>query len=362
MKVVLLGSGVLPIPPPGWGAVERAIEGLAEGLRSLGNEVIVVNRVWDRRPADEYRFALQLPTLLKGVDRDVLHASTPVVGNSLGMRGMPYVYTSHSRHWSGTRGPTERFGFLLECRACAQAERTIALTADVSLRMARARPPTPARRIRIVPNGIDVARFAPDWAARTGHRLLGVGAIHPRKRWHLAVEALRELPGSTLTLAGPVQNEAYAQQLRGRAPPGSLNFAGEVSASDLAKLYSTHDVLVHPSGSELQSIAVLEAMASALPVVGMAILADELPGPLASQLVPESGSEKEKVQGLRQRLGELLADPDRRRQEGTQLRQHALETYNWSVVAQRVLDVYKEVNAPGSARPRLPRGSRPVLS
>ena len=259
MDVLLIGSGVLPIPPPGWGAVEKAIDGLARGLRESGIHVEVLNRTYSQHPRDEYRFALEVPDLLRERSYDVAHASTPVVGNALLLRGFSYVYTSHSRHWWGARSPTERLGFHLEKRACAGARRVIALSSAVAERMSRVRPPTPSRNVRVIPNGVDTELFRPDWSSRTGRRILGVGAIHPRKRWHLAARVVREIPQAELVLVGPVQDPKYARDLeRWIGAPGRLTLTGEIPEADLALQFARSDVYFHPSGSELLSLAVLE--------------------------------------------------------------------------------------------------------
>jgi len=43
MKIVLIGAGNLPIPPPGWGAIEILIWDIYENLKENGNEVYIIN-------------------------------------------------------------------------------------------------------------------------------------------------------------------------------------------------------------------------------------------------------------------------------------------------------------------------------
>ena len=362
MDVLLIGSGVLPIPPPGWGAVEKAIDGLARGLRESGIHVEVLNRTYSQHPRDEYRFALEVPDLLRERSYDVAHASTPVVGNALLLRGFSYVYTSHSRHWWGARSPTERLGFHLEKRACAGARRVIALSSAVAERMSRVRPPTPSRNVRVIPNGVDTELFRPDWSSRTGRRILGVGAIHPRKRWHLAARVVREIPQAELVLVGPVQDPKYARDLeRWIGAPGRLTLTGEIPEADLALQFARADVYFHPSGSELLSLAALEALSSALPVLGSDVLSPQAPVPEAGFLVPEPLDEGEKIRLWREHLESILRDEPSRRAMGQAGRWHALENYSWPRVAQQVVEVYRETIAQSPSKPRLPPGSRPVL-
>lgn len=356
MRVVLVGTGSLPIPPPGWGAVERAIDGLARSLRALNVEVDIVHQVGKGGRWDEYRFALKVPKLLKGRSWDILHVSTPVVASVLRERGIPFVYTSHSRHWSGTQGLSQRWGFYLEKRACARARRTIALTPEVAQRMLKVHPRPRAEQIRVIPNGVDLERFRPDWDTRHGTQILGVGAVHPRKRWHLAARAIHDLPGATLTIVGPIQDAEYAAGLDAQAGGGHrVSLPGEVSEVELLHRYASADMLVHPSGSELLSISVMEAMASSLPVVGTSILQEEVPNGEAGVLVPEEGSPTQQVLALQEALRGLLDSRVRRLTLGEGARKVAEQRYGWDQVAKRTLAMYEELLAsPAGPLPAAP--------
>ncbi|MDE1838054.1 MAG: glycosyltransferase family 4 protein [Euryarchaeota archaeon] len=345
MRVLLLGSGVLPVPPTGWGAVERAVDGLSRGLRSLGVEADILQRVGRGRPSDEYRFALALPKMLRQERFDLLHASTPVVANRLVLKGLPYVYTSHSRHWNGpTHGLTQAWGFYLEKRACSRARGTIALTSEVADLMRRVHPPTRPERTRVIPNGVDPSFFRADWSVRLGHQVLGVGAVHPRKRWHLAARAVQEVPEALLTIVGPVQDAAYAQRVvKEGGGPERVVLTGEVPEEELLRRYATSDLLLHPSGSELLSISVLEAMASSLPVVGTTVLSGEVPGGTVGVLVDERLPTDPMVAAFRDALLALLPDGSRRRVMGEAGRRVIEERHSWVKVAEATLAFYREL-------------------
>lgn len=92
----------------------------------------------------------------------------------------------------------------------------------------------PARRIHVVPNGIDGARFRHDSQVRAATRALldipsgafvvgGVGRLVPGKRFDLLVRAVAALPGVRLLLAGDGPERGRC----GRSPGGS----GPVTAS-----------------------------------------------------------------------------------------------------------------------------------
>ncbi len=46
MKIVLIGPGIMPIPPTGWGAVEILVWDTKIALEKLGHEVLIINTKW----------------------------------------------------------------------------------------------------------------------------------------------------------------------------------------------------------------------------------------------------------------------------------------------------------------------------
>ena len=53
MRIVLVGPGIMPIPPTGWGAVEILIWDTKNALEALGHEVKIVNTKDGRQILDE---------------------------------------------------------------------------------------------------------------------------------------------------------------------------------------------------------------------------------------------------------------------------------------------------------------------
>lgn len=144
----------------------------------------------------------------------------------------------------------------------------------------------PCERIARIPNAVELQRFAPDARARARvRRRLGledvtwvtIGRVGRRKAQALLVEAWALLPPPrpTLLIVGPVGdgalggNAEYARRLRGRIEElqlgGSVRLLGE--RDDVADLLSAADGFVFASQREGLPTAVLEALASGLPVV-----------------------------------------------------------------------------------------------
>ena len=136
-------------------------------------------------------------------------------------------------------------------------------------------------KITIHRTGLDHAIFRPlDRAAcriRLGLPpdqpvLACVGALIERKGQRFAIEALAEVPGAILVLAGAGPDEA---NLRGLATSLGLaarvRFLGSVPMAELPEVLSAADVFVLPTASEGLANAWVEALACGTPVVTTAI-------------------------------------------------------------------------------------------
>ena len=119
----------------------------------------------------------------------------------------------------------------------------------------------------------------PPWVSDDGvpmrqsreHRrtILFLSRLHPVKNLELLLEAWplvqKCMPESRLLVAG-AGNADYVRNLRARAA-GDVSFLGHVEAEQKRKLLADADLFVLPSLHENFGIAVLEALASGLPVV-----------------------------------------------------------------------------------------------
>ena len=341
MRVLLVGTGVQPIPPAGYGGVERTLAELARALRAEGAEVEVVNEVRRGRSIDEYWFARTLPRQLARRKFDALHAATPVVANRLAMVGRRYVYTTHSRHWFRRDRWTERWGFFLERRAVRRSAAVVALTSTVLDRMRAVLGPRLPARAPVIPIGVDTDRFRPDLSARDGTRALGVGVVAPFKRWELAAQALAGT-GATFELVGPTPDPEYAGQLRAIGP--HVRLRGEVGDDELARSYARSDLLLHPSSVELLAGVVLQGLSAGLPVVGGPPVAGLLEEGVTGTTLPNDASAETRGR-WRATVQGLLADTSRRQAMGAAARASAERRFAWPTVARAHLALYREVFA-----------------
>ena len=130
---------------------------------------------------------------------------------------------------------------------------------------------TPADRIRLLPSGVDLDRFSPTPGHST-HQVLFAGRLDPVKRPLLLVEiagqlaALRQQRDFRFVIAGDgPEEEALRRRIRQAGRDDVFELRGQVD--DLAPLYAASDVLILPSRSEGVPLVILEALASARPVV-----------------------------------------------------------------------------------------------
>jgi glycosyltransferase involved in cell wall biosynthesis len=353
VRVLLAGTGVQAIPPTGYGGVERTIAEYAEALRTAGHEAVIVNEVRGGRMRDEYPFARSLPRLLQDQRYDVLHASTPVVANRLAGLGLPFVYTTHSRHWFDREGLTQRWGYYLERRAVRRASATIALTARLAETIVTSVGSEVRDRLRVIPIGVDTERFQPAASERTGSVALGVGVVAPVKRWELAATGLRG-SGFRFRLVGPITDPQYAAAVR--AAGDQVEIVGELGDDELRREYARADLLVHPSRVEILPGVVLQAMASGLPVLGTEVISSIIEPTITGWCSPPGADAEQIVTFIRDRATALREYPELARTAGQRGRELALERYQWSEVVRRHLEVYRAVIEGSVSRSGTPAG------
>jgi glycosyltransferase involved in cell wall biosynthesis len=131
------------------------------------------------------------------------------------------------------------------------------------------------KRVRIWPQGVDAGRFHPDkaserWRERLsdGHPsdrlLLYVGRLAPEKGIERLKVVLREVPGTRLAIVGDGPTRTNLELEFSGTP---TVFTGLLHGEDLAAAYASADAFLFPSTTETLGMAMLEALASGLPVV-----------------------------------------------------------------------------------------------
>lgn len=125
------------------------------------------------------------------------------------------------------------------------------------------------KRVRYIPNGIDLGRFAPAPAPHLeGIPVIGcVAALRPEKNLGRLLQAARQVSSThplRLVIAGDGPERPRLQAL-GTELGLDIEWLGEIT--DPAPIYRRFDIFALASDTEQMPLSVLEAMASGLPIV-----------------------------------------------------------------------------------------------
>ncbi|OGW48017.1 MAG: hypothetical protein A2078_05465 [Nitrospirae bacterium GWC2_57_9] len=202
-----------------------------------------------------------------------------------------------------------------------------------------------------IPNGVDAELFCPrekDRALVERYGLqdkmvvLFVGRLQDCKGIDVLIDALSLLRNDKIVLlvvGGGYSDERYREEAITRGVQDRVFFVGPVShEEELPRYYNVCDLLVLPSTyMESFSLVVLEAMASAKPVV-----VSSLPGP--SQLVSDGTdgliSRAGDSRDLCSKIEQLCDSPDKRRRMGSAGREKVLRRYDWSGIGKQLEDIF----------------------
>jgi glycosyltransferase involved in cell wall biosynthesis len=191
--------------------------------------------------------------------------------------------------------------------------------------------------LRVIPNGIDLAKFAPDPGAKADvcrglgvpdtTRFIGtVGRLAPEKNQRLLITAAAPLLSESVRLmivgTGPEADDL--QRFAASLPTGRyVHFMG--ARQDVGRLLAAFDVFTLTSLTEGLPLDIPEAMAAALPIVSTSVggIPDVVEDGKIGFLVPSRDQ-----RALRERLQELLDDPSLAAVMGTRARSVALSRYS----------------------------------
>ncbi|MEW2375215.1 glycosyltransferase family 4 protein [Micromonospora sp. NPDC047812] len=352
------------------GGVQNHVMDLAEALIGLGHEVSVLAPADEDSPLPPYVVpagrALPLPYngsvariafgpvstarvrrwIIRG-EFDVLHVHEPLTLSLsllavLSARG-PVVATFHTA--------------MTRSRALAAAQGVLQIVLErITARIAVS---ALARKVQVehmdggaveIPNGVAVAKFShaqplPGWPGECPPGRDGaIGFLgrftEARKGFPILrdafVELARQRPGLRLLVAGP----GDADDLFGRFPADlrdRVTFLGLVSEEDKARMLRSVHLYVAPNtGGESFGMILTEALAAGTTVVASDLDAFRrvLDGGRAGRLFPTGDPA-----ALRTTLADLLDDPGARAAL-TACGDQVVATFDWPVVARRVLEVY----------------------
>lgn len=370
MKVALVSPYALSVP----GGVQAHVVALAHALGGQGHEVAVLGPGAPERGgevgADEViHLGRHLPVRFNGsvapvavsplagrttrralaeLSPDVVHVHEPLVpwaGIAAATTDVaPVVGTFHA--WSDA-SRLYRAGRPVARRIAERLTTHLAVSDAAATYHGHALGWSPSR-FRIVPNGVDVARFSgaepfPELVDPERPTLLFVGRLEPRKGLEPLVRAFTRLktdrPELRLLVVGDGPERDRCQALLPARLRSDVSFLGRVDHDELPRFYASCDIYVAPSlGGESFGIVLLEAMAAARPLV-----ASNIPGYRSvatdgrqGRLVPPGD-----VAALADAIETLLDNDSLRAAMGADGRR-TVAAYDWARVASEVADVYRQ--------------------
>lgn len=346
MRITIVHGFFLPIPPVAGGAMEKIWWRFAREFSARGHHVVSISRCWPGFPHKELREGVALMRL-PGCDhsrhlpvnllldalwslrvlRHLPVADILVCNNvalpALAPRMVPRagrVVANLNRY---PKGQLRSWGRIARLQAASPA------IARAALRQAPALAPV----VRVTPNPVDLSLFRATTSPRSPEApvTLGfTGRLHPQKGLETLVAAARllatrpKLPPWRIVLRGPVDvprgggGEPFARRLLDMAGPLAddgrwTHLEPEFDPVRLSAAYRDYDIFVYPTQAEhgeALPVAVLEALASGLPVVATDLSCFDgyvLPGRngrlLPLRAPPEAWADA---------LAGLLGDPDLR--------------------------------------------------
>lgn len=200
----------------------------------------------------------------------------------------------------------------------------------------------PSVPISMIPNGVNLENFKTGKREWEPARLLFVGRVVYQKGLDLLLKALAELRDMkwSLDIVGDGPRVERLQNLANELQIGErVNFLGWQSRQMLPQIFQQANLFVNPSRHEGMPNAVLEAMASGLPVLASRISGNE------ELVTEETGvlTPTEDVAALRSALAKLIPYVAGRARMGTAGRERMEAKYSWTKVAQAYLDLMNSV-------------------
>jgi glycosyltransferase involved in cell wall biosynthesis len=322
---------------------------LAHELTALGIPVGVCGK----RAGLDVRALVRVRRMIRAHATEVLHTHNAVVHYQavLASCGLGVRHVINTRHGMGQSQSPSRREWLYR-RALVRTDAVVTVC-EAARRDAIQRGIVPARKMKVVPNGIRLEEFqvasshmhdrllqALGLSAPT--RIIGsVGRLNRIKDQASLIRAFRkvydQLPDTALVLIGDGELRAKLEQCAmAEGVAGEVYFLGD--RSDVHELVQGFDLFALSSLSEGYSMALLEACAVALPIVATQvggngeIVRDGVTG----CLVPASDP-----QALAQAIVALLRDPQRAQALGRAARAWVELDGSLQTMAERYAEIYR---------------------
>jgi glycosyltransferase involved in cell wall biosynthesis len=314
MRIVHVATGLITIPPNGWGAVERLIWEYKQSLEKLGDVVDI-----------KYMNELE-----KWPDT-IIHTHLANQALYCRDRGIPYVYSLHDHH-------TEWYGkdsWVYKQNLEAMKHSIISFThAEYLIDYF-----SETDKLFYLRHGANTEFFTPDY--RMGpHKLLMIAnnglagdSGFDRKGFRYGIEAARELD-LPITIAGHTDNQKFfdihIELLNYKKLTLKLT---NPTDEEMRELYQDHSIFLHPSMLEAghPNLTLCEAASVCIPIVGTYRGSKHFPG---MWVLPNISTES-----VMHGITETINTYEHRRQEMITVRDY----YSWDNVAKTLHKYYENI-------------------
>jgi glycosyltransferase involved in cell wall biosynthesis len=246
MKIVHTHPGLLPIPPNGWGAIEKLI--WFYHVHSL-----------NKGHTSEIRYTNDI----NKNEFDIVHVHVGNLANILHERNIPYFFSMNDHHayLYGKDSPTFKENYLA-------AKNSIHTFVSAKFLVDYFDLPN----VSYLSLGVDNSFFKPKNDIKE-HKLLcvanngfGHDSSEDRKGFSYAIEAARKL-NMPITIAGPKNNQKFFDRMKVQYDKLDIRF--DLTEQQLVETYQEHTIFIHPSILEggHPNLTLLEAQACGLIVL-----------------------------------------------------------------------------------------------
>jgi autotransporter strand-loop-strand O-heptosyltransferase len=313
MKIAQINPGLLPIPPNGWGAVEKIIWEYTLVLRKMGHTV-------DIKYLNE----------INSGDYDIVHVHMANLAIELRDRKIPYIFSMHDHHVSW-------FGQSSECY-----KKNLEAIKGSDLTFLHAKSLIDyfgSKKAVYLEHGVNINEYAniersiekPKLLCLANNGFIGAQE-HDRKGFRLAIKAAEALD-LPITVAGPKNNKNFFDANKDLLDYANLTILYDLNQDASVQLFSNHHIFLHPSELEAghPNLTLLEAASTGMPIVGC--MEEEMAGML---LIDRNDKSAQDILILK--IKEAIHKYPALSRES---RENA-EYHSWEVVVSKMLEHYEE--------------------
>ena len=240
MKIALIGPGIMPIPPTGWGAVEILIWDQKQSLEKLGHEVLIINT-----PSP-----IEIIQQINKYRPDFVHIQYDDFIELIPYIQYPCAITSHYGYFEQPK----RWDYYGEriAKPFAKIKPNIFCLSSGIMDVYRDVLKIPEDRLFVTPNGVNTSKFLFSENPSYSDRSIFLAKIDYRKRQHMFQSI------DSLWYAGNNADPRFNT---------NKNYLGEWSKEVLYKELTNYGNLVLLSDGEAHPLVCMEALAAGLGVV-----------------------------------------------------------------------------------------------